>query len=129
MTSVDFIIEELIKLHAEFPESNIRYEFKPLSKVHIIEILPLEFFSNNELYMAHELNLEEKFFDLYPLEELIFVSEDSLNKVLSPVFETCSEQSGGFRSQFTESKDFASYFNFIENDYQSSGKNNYALAA
>jgi hypothetical protein len=127
MTSVEFIKEELKKLHIRFSSSNIRYEFNVYNATHIIEITPLEFY-NNETYMASELELEELFLNLYPKESILFVSTDSLNKVSKPIFEIYCEKTGSFTAGFSVS-DLISFQKDCDNDYLIAGENNYALAA
>jgi hypothetical protein len=44
MNSVEYIINNLKDLHKKFVQSNIRYEFFPNLKSHLIEITPKEFY-------------------------------------------------------------------------------------
>mgnify|MGYP003624719850 CR=1 FL=1 len=127
MTSVEFITEELKKLHTKFSSSNIRYEFNVYTSTHIVEITPLEFY-NNEIYMSSELDLEELFINEYPKENIIFVSTDSLNKVSNPIFEIYCEKTGSFTAGFLISE-LTSFSKQCDNEYLVAGENNYALAA
>ena len=48
MNSVEYIINNLKDLHKKFVQSNIRYEFFPNLKSHLIEITPKEFYDSLE---------------------------------------------------------------------------------
>lgn len=128
MTSIDFIIKELKKLHANFSNSNIRYEFCHFTKTHLVEITPLEFYNSNS-YMEYELNLDDRFFELYPSEDLVFISDQSLSKISNPIFEIFREKVGGFRTDFTVLPTFSEFDDFYENEYHYLEDNNYALAS
>lgn len=125
MTSVEFIKEQLKKLHIRFSSSNFRYEFNRYTNTHIIEITPFEFY-NNETYMESELEFEESFLSQYPKESILFVSTDSLNKVSKPIFEIYCEKT--FNAGFSVS-DLVSFQKECDYDYLMIGENNYALAA
>ena len=128
MTYIDFIIKELKSLHNKFTNSNIRYEFNNSSNTHLVEVTPLEFY-NSEIYMEHELDLEERFFEFYPLEELVFVSDQSLSKISNPIFEIFCEKVGGFRTDFIVLPTFSDFVDSCQDEYQYMGETNYALAA
>lgn len=127
MTSVEFITEELKKLHTNFSSSNIRYELNVYTSTHIIEITPVEFY-NNETYMASELELEDLFLIKYPKENILFISTDSLNKISNPIFEIYCEKIGSFTAGFLIS-DLISFPKQCDSEYLVAGENNYALAA
>lgn len=124
MTPIDFIIKELKTLHSKFTNSNIRYEYS--NSTHLVEVTPFEFY-NSDKYMMCELDLEDKFFENYPSEELVFISDQSLSKISNPIFEIFCEKAGGFRTDFIVFP--SSDFDFCQNDYEHVGENNYALAA
>lgn len=128
MTSVDFIIKELKRIHSLFTTSNIRYEFNVSTKTHLIEVTPFEFY-NSESYMNAELELEDKFDYDFPSENILFVSDESLSKISNPIFEIYSEQVGKIRADFYVLSDFVDFNDCCENDYHVAGENNYALAA
>lgn len=86
MKSSDFLKNKLSYIHNKYPHSKIRYEYRDISKSHIIEILPLEIF-NSEEYMEEETKIDDEFTINFPDENLVFVSEESLNKILNPTFQ------------------------------------------
>ena len=124
MTPIDFIISELKNLHSKFTNSNIRYEYSNSS--HLVEVTPQEFY-NSDRYMQYELDLEDRFFEIYPSEDLIFISDQSLSKITNPIFEIFCEKVGGFRTDFIVFP--SSDFEFCQNEYERMGETNYALAA
>lgn len=128
LTSINFIINELKNLHNKFTSSNIRYEFCSSTNTHLVEVTPIKFY-NSETYMLAELDLEDLFFEKYPNEDLVFISEQSLSKIGEPVFEIFSQETGIFRAEFYEFPIFSDFVDIYENEYQNAGENNYALAA
>ncbi len=128
MKSVDFLINSLEILHIKFPTCSIRYEFNANTSIHLVEVTPIEFYNDLE-YMNEELEIEDSFASLFPNEEIVFISEDSLNKISNPIFELYSEKEGQFSAGFgvlNDTNNFADYF--IE-DYKCEVESNYALAA
>jgi hypothetical protein len=131
MNSVEYIINNLKDLHKKFVQSNIRYEFFPNLKSHLIEITPKEFYDCDD-YINEELIFEEKFQENFKNEDIVFVTSDSLNKINCPIFEVYSEQSGMFRTVFEEFESANSFeepvfYSFFE--IQNAGNNEFALAA
>lgn len=127
MKPVDFIVDTLKELHVKFPNCHIKYEFDELINVHIVEVLPLSFYENEE-YMEYESDLFESFSELFPSEELLFVSEDSLNRVTHPSFEIHSEQIGELKTDFLEFPT-PSFIGSHDESYQPKEMSNFALAA
>lgn len=128
MKPIDFIVKELEKSHKNFPNCNIKYEFDDLINVHIVEVSPLSFYENEE-YMEYELDLVESFSEHFPFEELIFVSEDSLNRVVNASFEIYSEQSGELKAGFIEFPAPTFLIDQQNENYQPIEETNFALAA
>lgn len=128
MTSTDFIIKKLKEIHNLFKSSNIRYEFDSFCKTHLIEITPLEFY-NSENYINAELEFEDLFALKFPSEEIVFISDDSLNKINDPIFEIYSYKTGTLLADFNVLSDLVLFNEITDNVYQNAGENNYALAA
>ncbi len=101
MNSIDFIIKSLKDLHDKFVHSNMRYEFLPNLKSHLIEITPIEFYESED-YIDQEMILEENFKNMYFDEDIVFITNDSLNKIENPILEIYGEKTGIFRSAFSE---------------------------
>lgn len=85
MESVDFIKNALVVLNGKLPYLEIQYEFRERNSTHIIEIKPLHCFEKDNLYIDFEINLKDKFEELFFNEDLLFVSVDSLNKIEKPI--------------------------------------------
>jgi hypothetical protein len=79
--SQEFLIGKLSRLITELPEVQVRYEQNEHTFTHVIEILPLSVFKNNPEYIKIERDLEKDFRENFPEEEILFISEDSLNEI------------------------------------------------
>jgi len=95
----EYLLDQLNDLYARFEGIKIRYEFNEDLYTHIIEILPLKTYEGNQDYVLAEMKIEEEFQSLFEEEEILFVSEDSLNQIKEPSF------SLGY-----DSKDIFTYF-------------------
>jgi hypothetical protein len=91
MTSVQYLEILLKDLFSKFPSGNIRYEYRPNRKSHVIEVTPIDLFDDEDYKLA-ELLLEQKFETEFPQESIIFVSTNSLNRVTSPILELLGEK-------------------------------------
>ncbi|WNM19484.1 hypothetical protein [Flavobacterium capsici] len=120
-----FIEEKLKMLFERFPKANIRYEHRESTNTHVVEITPL-FFYNNDSYRVIETEIEDEFEVLFPAETIIFISEDSLNKISNPNIEHLGERKGKVCIIQTTHIQF---FNFTNISPKYFGENNYALAA
>jgi hypothetical protein len=81
MKANEYIEKKLKELSSEFTEVKIRYEYRATTQSHIIEVIPLSFIKNNEAYLLKEATIEEEFEKLFPMEDIIFISEDSLTEI------------------------------------------------
>lgn len=84
MNSRDLMKDELQLLYSLIEGIEIRYEFKKSISTHFIEVKPLDLFDSNKLYIEMEIELEDKFSKLFPNEDLVFISQDSLSKIGNP---------------------------------------------
>jgi hypothetical protein len=71
----NFIINEIDKLSNQFPFMSFRYGFDKMGIQHIINVEPSSEFKN-EAYMNAELSFQCAFIELFPAEDLLFVSND-----------------------------------------------------
>ncbi len=81
MNSQEFIIDKLRNLSYKYSDLKIRYEFRANTLSHIVEILPVTFFETKLEFIVDEVELEKEFEQAYPLENIVFVSENSLTEV------------------------------------------------
>lgn len=86
MKSQEFLKEKLTYLSSKFKDVKIRYEYRKNTQSHIIEIIPLSIYNDDEKYMMAEAKLEDEFESLFINENIIFVSEDSLTEIKTPNF-------------------------------------------
>lgn len=124
MESKKFIKSKLESIHSLFKNMGVRYEYRDNISTHIIEVKPIDFFNNNNAYIDLEMQLEDEFYNLFPNEELLFVTMDSLTKINIPEFELAGAWviENYYTSLLTPTKSNINENVIIEND-------NYALAA
>jgi hypothetical protein len=123
MNAKDYIREELTRIWNCFPEIQFRYEFKTSTRTHVVEVNPLSYFKENRDYLRMESDFESDFEQIYPEEEILFISEGSLTEIRNAEF-----QIGGINVNFkNETFDFLSSFEGIDNKIDNSF--NFALAA
>jgi hypothetical protein len=123
MNSTDLIKDELQLLFSLIEGIEIRYEFKKSISTHFIEVKPLDLFNSNDLYIEKEIELEDKFSKLFPNEDLVFISQDSLSKIdnpdlILPYKISYRQELESFTFDLTKCLEMEVY-----------GENNYALAA
>ena len=82
--NADIIKRELYNSFKSLRKVKINYEFNSLINTHIVEVLPLKSF-NSKKYIDLEILFEKKAEELFPEEEFVFVSSDSLTRVHNPV--------------------------------------------
>lgn len=84
--STTYLKEKLLLIIQEFTDIQIRYEYRETIESHIVEIIPNELFENNNFIMK-EAELTKAFFEKFPKEELIFISEESVLPIEKVDFE------------------------------------------
>jgi hypothetical protein len=125
MNSVNLIIRELRSISKYIEGIEIRYEFDKVNLIHLVEVKPLDLFENNTAYLDKEIEIEDKFFKLFPKENLVFISEDSLCKINNPDLELPLKIK--YENEIKPSFNFDELFNL--NIIEVEETNNYALAA
>ncbi len=120
-TAKEFLINSLNSLSVFFPEIHIRYEIR--NNKNIVEVIPISVFENDEIYLKTEQLLEKEFERLFPNEDIIFISEDSLTKIKNAEYEF-----GKNKISFDAGVLIP---DIIDNGYSTiyAGETNYALAA
>lgn len=81
MKPSEFIKNKIEYLKFKFKDIEIKYQYKITTNTHIIKILPLSLYENNIEYIMEEEDIENEFTELYPFEELLFISDDSLIQI------------------------------------------------
>ncbi len=115
----DFLIDNLNRISVLFPEVNIRYEHRSNTNSHIIEVIPLLVFDNNDEYIRAEINLEESFEEQFSNEDIVFISEDSLTTINNAEF-AFGNNLMSFDVSLIESNDIISPFDETFNDISAS---------
>jgi hypothetical protein len=66
-------LEELVQL---VPQVRISYEYDSLSKDHLIKVVPQDQYQNNLSYQKFEEELVTDFINIFPFDNLVFLTED-----------------------------------------------------
>jgi hypothetical protein len=82
-----YIKKFLEETHVIFPQLKFRCEFSLLSSTYIVEVKPLSVFTENEQYGKLEYDFAKEFESKFAGYMIMFVSDDSLNKVENPILE------------------------------------------
>lgn len=127
--SQNFIVEHLENLFDKIENIRLKYEFKQTTSTHIVEVLPFDVYEESSAYLLLEIEIQNAFEEFFGnSEEILFVSEGSLNRVTSPSFVL-----GGSKFETENSvktKDFQFSLELDGQSSFSSGINtSYALAA
>lgn len=81
------LIESFLNsVNSKFPSIKFRCEFNPISNTYIIEVKPLTEFDNNEEYSELEYDFTRNFEEQFPKAMLLFISDNSLNKITNAFF-------------------------------------------
>lgn len=84
MTSQEYIIKELNSLVEKFPKLVFKYKFDNTDSTHIIAVEPLNEFNGNKEYLNAESDFVYYFENTFLPETVLFVSQDSLTKIIEP---------------------------------------------
>lgn len=87
MKSKDFVISELNTFVDKFTNVRVRYELNEMSSLHVVEVVPNEVYKIDEKYVDWENEMFEKFIDIFPMENICFITDDSYIKIENPIFE------------------------------------------
>jgi hypothetical protein len=123
MDAKTFIINQLNTLINSMPELTIRYKHDLNYNTHIIEINPSSTFYEDENYREYESELEDLFEAHFPDENILFITEDSLNSIDVADHEFKSTQFNWVADWDDESA--STQDNIMSGNYE----DNYALAA
>ena len=78
MTEKDFIIASVDDLVRTFPNTRVRYENHELSNTHFVEVVPNELYRLNDDYQKWEEGIVFKFINLFPSQNICFISDDDI---------------------------------------------------
>lgn len=79
MRAREFVISKIEALLSANPTMKFGYKVDKYTGTHLISVLPLYTYENDENYMFFESNINKEFSVLFPSESILFVSTDSLN--------------------------------------------------
>ncbi len=86
MNSSEYIINELNLFITSNQSARARYEYDKEALIHIIEITPNKLYHESEAYIAWEDKLFMSFVELFPQENICFISDDSYISIKNPLF-------------------------------------------
>jgi len=78
MDARQYILKELETLITQFPNIRVRYEYDKYAVVHFVEVVPNEVYHLDDNYIAWENEMTDKFIELFPVENICFISDDAL---------------------------------------------------
>ncbi len=78
MTPKEYIISKLNSFIHEFPQTRVRYEYDVLSDTHFIEVVPNQVYHLNDDYIQWEGDMFDDFIELFPNDNLGFMSDDAI---------------------------------------------------
>lgn len=81
MNAKDFLELKLRNLLSKFEEIKVRYEYRSNTRSHLVEVVPLNFFEENKEFFIEETKIEDEFEKLFPSENVIFISDNSLTEI------------------------------------------------
>jgi len=110
MTIDNFIKEALEKLHNNFPNSKLEYQYKLISDTHFIKISPKYLFTE-DTFIDIDFDLNDKFRELDFHGSLCFLNEDSLVELDTP--------SIVFEPKAIEADSYSAVLEILENSFSS----------
>jgi hypothetical protein len=127
MKAIEYLEIKLKELFLKFEEIQIRYEFRENTNSHLVEIIPSSLFEKNETYLKEESKIEDEFEDLFPTENIVFITKGSLTEIKKV------DLTFGY-DKITFNNDYMPYEIIVWEGYSETmvapcGENNYALAA
>lgn len=78
MDPFQYITSELEKFISEFPKTRVRYEHDNSSETHFIEVVPNEIYHLDAQYIQWESEMFDRFIELFPEQNICFISDDAL---------------------------------------------------
>ncbi|MDR1981993.1 MAG: hypothetical protein LBQ39_10315 [Tannerellaceae bacterium] len=78
MDAKQYILNELGALIVKVPNVRVRYEYDENALVHCIEVIPNEIYHLNNEYVLWENEMTDKFIELFPKQNICFISDDAL---------------------------------------------------
>lgn len=78
MNPYEYIISELTNFILEFPRTRVRYEHDNSSETHFIEVVPNDVYHLDTDYIKWESEMFDRFIELFPEQNICFISDDAL---------------------------------------------------
>lgn len=124
MDSKEFIISNLRELYSSLPYLEIRYEYRDDIVTHIIEVKPVHCYDKDRSYVSKQIALEEMFEEIFPYEEILFMTENLLIQIEKPLLELGNSHMDAISTQVISSDIIIEGENSIENLFETLSKVN-----
>lgn len=98
MTPKEYIVIELKSFINDFPQTRVRYEHDLSSETHFVEVVPNQIYHLDADYVKWECNFFDNFINLFPSENVCFISDDAIVGLQNIDFEIYGKE---FVSPFT----------------------------
>lgn len=93
MTQQDFVKSSVDRILNQFPGVKCRYEYHNASYTHFIEVVPHSIYDNEDDYINLEEAIVTEFEQLFPDENICFLSDNSIYKLHNPIYEASGKLS------------------------------------
>lgn len=87
MESINFLKEELNRIYTSLPYLEIKYEYRSNINTHLIEVRPIHCYEKDNQYIKQQVALEDIFEELFPQEEILFMTDNVLIKIDNAILE------------------------------------------
>ncbi|MDR3706616.1 MAG: hypothetical protein P4L28_12015 [Paludibacteraceae bacterium] len=102
MNPFEYIKEQLKSFVNDFSNTRVRYEFDSTIETHFIEIVPNEVYHLDQKYLQWESEMFDRFIQLYPDQNICFISDDAIVGLDRVEFELVGEK---FALEYSSSED------------------------
>jgi len=89
MKSLEYIKRNLGEIVKNFPDMSFKCKYDKMTKTHIIDVQPIEYYKNNDQYALQQFNLRKDFDNKFFPESILFISDESLINVTNYDFNIC----------------------------------------
>lgn len=85
MKATNFLLEKLSAIYNAHSYLEIKYEFRSHISTHIVEVRPSHCFEGDKEYITQQILIEDMFENLFPTEEIVFITDNPLLKIKDPL--------------------------------------------
>ena len=108
MSPREFVIEELNRIHTLIEGIGFRYAYDVEINYHVIEVYLVDLYDSNEEYIKLEMKFKERFYNLYPDENIVVSTDREIHDMNNLIYSICSENKVTFNVGIQDDYDFDS---------------------